>query len=567
MNAYQADTPVLGRAAAAESRLKDGEPPASRHYRRPHERPFTRAERERVVILINSVTRWHDPLIQAALEGLGYRVEALPLPMKPDFQAGREFGNNGMCNPAYFTIGALLNHLTRLRDVEGMSVEEIERRYVFITAGSCGPCRYGMYESETRLALANAGFEGFRVLTFQQQAGLGQSGRGGGIDYDLPFAIALLNALALGDLLNELACQVRPYEVEPGQADAALATAGQRVAGVLRRPPEPGPLARFAAWALHPFTPEVPRTHVAALLAHVRPRRVERVLRDGAEHIRQTVEVDSMRVRPVCKIVGEFFSQMTEGDGNFRMFSFLEEQGAEVLPEPVTTWVGYLLDMVALKYRDALRLKRGFSPALWQKYLRVRLALWMIGHVYERYRRALGGTAKPLPDLAHLARLARPYYNQRCAGGEGYMEVAKTIECAKRTGAHMVLSLKPFGCLPSTQSDGAQAAVTARYPDVVFLPIETSGEGDVNAHSRVLMALEDAKEKSAAEMRDVLAEGRVTIEQVKAYCAAHPRWRQPLRTVQTKAGIAGRAANVAAAIAPMARAEQRTTQTRRSVDP
>ncbi len=33
--------------------------------------------------------------------------------------------------------------------------------YIFFTAGSCGPCRFGMYESEYRLALQNAGYERF----------------------------------------------------------------------------------------------------------------------------------------------------------------------------------------------------------------------------------------------------------------------------------------------------------------------------------------------------------------------------------------------------------------------
>ena len=46
----------------------------------------------------------------------------------------------------------------------------------------------------------------------------------------------------------------------------------------------------------------------------------------------------------------------------------------------------------------------------------------------------------------------------------------------------MVLSLKPFGCMPSTQSDGAQAAVVSHFKDMIYLPIETSGEGEMNAH-------------------------------------------------------------------------------------
>ena len=51
---------------------------------------------------------------------------------------GKEFGNRGQCNPPYFTVGSLLQKLTGLRDA-GMPVEEIIRRYVFLTAGACGP--------------------------------------------------------------------------------------------------------------------------------------------------------------------------------------------------------------------------------------------------------------------------------------------------------------------------------------------------------------------------------------------------------------------------------------------
>ena len=99
----------------------------------------------------------------------------IPTPTKADFQAGKEFGNNGQCNPTYFTVGALVNHLARMRDEQGVLVEQILRDHVFVTAGACGPCRFGMYEAEYRLALRNSGFDGFRVLLFQQSGGLDQA--------------------------------------------------------------------------------------------------------------------------------------------------------------------------------------------------------------------------------------------------------------------------------------------------------------------------------------------------------------------------------------------------------
>ena len=72
----------------------------------------------------------------------------------------------------------------------------------------------------------------------------------------------------------------------------------------------------------------------------------------------------------------------------------------------------------------------------------------------------------------------------------------------------MVLSLKPFGCMPSTQSDGAQSAVVSHFKDMIYLPIETSGEGEINAHSRVQMALGEAKTKAKREFAETLEQDR-----------------------------------------------------------
>jgi predicted nucleotide-binding protein (sugar kinase/HSP70/actin superfamily) len=70
------------------------------------------------------------------------------------------------------------------------------------------------------------------------------------------------------------------------------------------------------------------------------------------------------------------------------------------------------------------------------------------------------------------------------------MEVGKLIHFAQDKVNHMTVSVKPFGCMPSSGvSDGVQTLVAARYPDSLFLPIETTGDGEVNVHSRVQMML------------------------------------------------------------------------------
>jgi ElaB/YqjD/DUF883 family membrane-anchored ribosome-binding protein len=121
----------------------------------------------------------------------------------------------------------------------------------------------------------------------------------------------------------------------------------------------------------------------------------------------------------------------------------------------------------------------------------------------------------------------------------------------------MVLSLKPFGCMPSTQSDGAQSAVVNLYKDMIYLPIETSGEGEINAHSRVQMALGEAKVKAKQEFARVLEETGLTVEQVRDYVAEHPEMESGLYRVPHHKGVIGAAANFVKHVAELMKSESR----------
>jgi hypothetical protein len=167
-------------------------------------------------------------------------------------------------------------------------------------------------------------------------------------------------------------------------------------------------------------------------------------------------------------------------------------------------------------------------------------ALWT--YLYHRVGARLGGLARRLPPQAELARLAHPYYHTLARGGEGSMEVGKTVYYSIHRLCHMVLALKPFGCMPSSQSDGVQSAVTSHFKEMIFLPVETSGEGEVNAHSRVQMALAEARVKARAEFDAALQRTGRTLDEIHAYVAAHPALRRPCYRVPRRPGIAGTAA-------------------------
>jgi predicted nucleotide-binding protein (sugar kinase/HSP70/actin superfamily) len=538
------------------------------HFKRPKERPFTRAERDHTTVLIGGLTTRHDNLLLSGLHGLGYRSALLPTPVKADFQAGKEYGNNGQCNPTYFTVGNLVNYLKDLRDRQGVPTERILNDYVFVTAGTCGPCRFGMYEAEYRLALRNSGFDGFRVLLFDQTAGLEQGG--GGIEFNLNLFLTLFNALFLGDLLNEVAYHIRPYEVVPGSTNEAFADALRESQEALKTKKYEAIQATWHTRILSKLLGgTLPPGDLAKFLDQLRSDHYTQVLRQIRDRLNERVDVDYTRPRPIVKVTGEFWAQTTEGEGNFRMFSFLEGEGAQVLVEPVATWVSYIVHSFVQLCRDergalpnAPPLKRWDLLGRLRQAKRYRKLLFLLTTAdrilkreYERLRQALGGTAHKLVNQLELQRMGHPYYNSRSEGGEGHMEVAKNIYYANHDLAHMVLSLKPFGCMPSTQSDGAQAAVVSHFPNMIFLPIETSGEGDINAYSRVQMALGEAKVKCKAEFKQALEQTGYTLDQIQAYIAEHRELRRPIQQIPHHKGVIGQAANFVLRVAAQMKAE------------
>jgi hypothetical protein len=64
-------------------------------------------------------------------------------------------------------------------------------------------------------------------------------------------------------------------------------------------------------------------------------------------------------------------------------------------------------------------------------------------------------------------------------------------------------------------SDGVQSLVTARYPEAIFSAIETTGDGAVNAQSRIQMDLFKARRVATDEYRAVLASTGLSAEEVE----------------------------------------------------
>jgi predicted nucleotide-binding protein (sugar kinase/HSP70/actin superfamily) len=494
------------------------------HYRAYTPRPFTRAERDSVTILFGGLHWRLERLLQAVLENTGYRARILPAATKADLLTGREVADIGQCCPTSFTTGNLVNFLRK--ESQQIGAAEVTRRYVYLTAGSCGACRFGQYHQSYELALRNTGLDAFRMFLMAQDQMDQKAAMGDGLDLDLPMTLGCLWAIFCADLVQDLEYQVRPYETVSGQTDAIVRESIDGLSEVFRKRPRHG----------------APR----AVLWHLTTSYFVKALREVHRRF-AAIEVDRLRVRPIVKITGEFYLQTVEGDPNYNMHRWLEAEGAEVYPAAVTVWMDYLLRLGLQRFEDYAGIERGARLKLGAGRLAQGIYRW----TFNRLRRALHGLARELPSQFELRRLAAPYFHSRLDGGEGDMLVGKALWAHHHKKAHMICELSPYSCMPNTMSIGAMAGVIGRYPDLLYAPIEIKGDAEVHALSRCQMILTEAKKRAQREFEDTLERSGLTLPDVRAYLEAHPEMRRATYRVPP-GGVVGTAANLVRHVAARA---------------
>ena len=472
---------------------------STEHYRTYTPRPFTRAERESTTILFGGLHWRLERMLQAVLENGGYRAQILPIATKEDLLTGREVADIGQCCPTSFTTGNLVNFL-KIKSKE-IGAEEVNKKFVYLTAGSCGACRFGQYHQSYELALRNSGLDAFRMFLMAQDNMDQKAVMGDGLDLNLPITLGCLWAIFCTDLVQDLEYQVRPYEVVPGATDAVVRDSIDHLCEVFRKRPTHSPW-RAVGW-------------------HLTTRYFTKAMRDVHRKF-STIEVDRLRVKPKVKITGEFYLQTVEGDPNYNIHRWLETEGAQVYPAGVAVWMDYLLRLGLQRFEDYSGIERGARLKL--GIGRVVQAIYR--RTFDGLRKALGNLPHDLPNQFELRRLAAPYFHSRLDGGEGDMLVGKALWAYHRKKAHMICELSPYSCMPNTMSIGAMSGVTGKYPDLLYAPLEIKGDAEVHALSRCQMILTEAKKRAQREMDDVLAKTKLTLDEVRAYVDAHPEMKR-----------------------------------------
>ncbi|MDE7171316.1 MAG: 2-hydroxyacyl-CoA dehydratase, partial [Oscillospiraceae bacterium] len=171
---------------------------------------FTKEMKEEYTILMPQMLPVHFGMFRQLLVLEGYKVDMLNTNHRGIIDEGLKYVHNDTCYPALLVIGQLIDAIKN----GGYDPHKVA---LFITQTG-GGCRASNYIHLLRKALEKAGLEFVPVISVN----LSGLEKNPGFSLTLPLIRKLIYGMMYGDLLVNVANQVRPYELTAGDTDRML---------------------------------------------------------------------------------------------------------------------------------------------------------------------------------------------------------------------------------------------------------------------------------------------------------------------------------------------------------
>ena len=404
---------------------------------------FTEEMRKEYTILMPQMLPVHFGMMQKILELEGYHVDMLTSSHRGIVEEGLKYVHNDTCYPALLVIGQLIDAVKH----GGYDPHKV----ALMITQTGGGCRASNYIHLLRKALVKAGLEFVPVISINL-VGLEKNP-----GFDLSFGLMrkMVYAMIYGDLLVDLANQVRPYEVRPGDADAmiegwalSLVHSFQEGRGMNRKDMR----KNFDAIC----------TDFEAIPA-----------RTGEEKIR-------------VGIVGEIYVKFAPL-GNNDLEKFLRSEDVEPV---VPGLIDFILYSIHAKVNDitlyggSMLMKLGLEALL--DYI-ISFQDDMIAAIRRTRFRA------PAP-FWELHDGVKGYLSDGNKMGEGWLLTAEMLELI-RSGTNNIVCTQPFGCLPNhVAGKGMLRRLKDNYPASNIVAIDYDpGATRINQENRIKLMLANAR--------------------------------------------------------------------------
>ncbi len=360
-------------------------------------------------------------LLAAAIRSIGFDAWPTSDSDERTLELGGRVTSGDECYPQKITLGDFL------RIIEDVGRDKV----AFLMPTANGPCRFGQYLHLVQAKFAELGYSDVPVISITSNDGYSSIG-----SYSTDLVRTAWRAVLCQDILMKLLLKTRPYEREPGSADAVYHASLEDVA---------------AAVSLVGATHKERLAAIVAAMLRARDRF-------------RALPADYERDRPLIGVVGEIFCRQNTFS-NFDLIRVVEQQGGECWLADIGEWVWYTNDELRRRLIDQ---GRRFSSDNAVRALKGRVMRADEHRIYAPFADDLVGYEEP-EDVREVLELSFPYLPYTGALGEMVLSTGKTVYLYEK-GADGVIDISPFTCMNGIVTE-------AIYPrlqkDVDDMPIRT----------------------------------------------------------------------------------------------
>ena len=405
--------------------------------------------RKDYTILIPEMSPIHFQFLEAAIGSAGYNVKRLPTVDKNAVDEGLKYINNDACYPTIVTLGQIISYLKS-------GEVDLDKVGIFMSQTG-GGCRASNYVALLRKALKDLDMEQIPVISVNM-AGLESNP---GFSLSVKVIKRGVMALVYGDLFMRVLYATRPYEKEPGSANALY----EKWARVARRNVYTGSLVKFK-------------------------KIVASIVRDFDQLPLLDIK------KPKVGVVGEILVKY-HPNANNDVVDIIEKEGGEAVVLDMIDFFMYGMHSKEFNFRN---LSGTYGTMMGNK-----IAMDVLEYFRKPMRKALENSKRfhqpmYIKDIADKAKEIISLGNQ-C--GEGWLLTGEMVDLID-DGVENIICMQPFACLPNhVTGKGMMKALRKRNPMANIAAIDYDpGASDVNQLNRIKLMMATAHknlEKKEAE--------------------------------------------------------------------
>ena len=397
---------------------------------------FTREMRAGYTILAPQMAPIHFKLFESAFNARGYRVKVLENVSTDAVDHGLRFVNNDACYPSIIVVGQIIEALKS-------GEYDPEQTAVMLTQTG-GGCRATNYIGYLRKALQDSGFPDIPIISLNA-VGMEKSE---GFKWSLPLLNRIMMSVVYGDLLMQVLYQTRPYEKEPGAANALFDIWIERCREAVFK----GSFRRFGR-NIH----DIVRAFDALPLTGER--------------------------KPRVGLVGEILVKFNPGANN-DIVQIIEREGGEAVMPGLMDFLLYCAYDYDFNHRYLSRSKLAALAG--------NAAIKAMDYYRRDMRKALAASERfvPPPTIDQLAFGAAPFLSRGNQTGEGWFLTAEMVELIE-AGVPNIVCMQPFACMPNhITGKGVIKALKDYYPNTNITAIDYDpGASEINQLNRIKLML------------------------------------------------------------------------------